>query len=124
VPEEPPEGLPDDPPEGRLLPADERGLAPDERELPADGERGAEVRPEPLRTDVDGRLLGAPAVDRLPPLDVGGRPEIDEPVGGTTIGLATDDRPELVLGAISWRLPVDVSGNTEPVAGAPYRVGR
>jgi hypothetical protein len=73
VPEEPPEGLPDDPPEGRLLPADERGLAPDERELPAD-DLGAEVRPELLRTDVDGPLLGTPAVERLPPLDDWGRP--------------------------------------------------
>jgi hypothetical protein len=124
VPEEPLEGLPDDPPEGRLLPADERGLAPDEWELPADGARGAEVRPELLRTEVDGALLGAPVVERLPPYDVEGRPEIDEPVGGTTTGLATDDRPELVLGAISCRLPVDGADGTEPVAGAPYMFGR
>jgi hypothetical protein len=117
--------VPDDPPDGRLLPEDARGDAPDERELPADGERGAEVRPELLRTEVEGRLLGAPAVERLPPLDGEGRPEIDEPVGGTTIGLATDDRPELVLGAISWRLlPEDEACGTEPVAGAPYMVGR
>jgi hypothetical protein len=45
-------------------------------------------------------------------------------VGGTTTGLVTDDRPELVLGAISWRLPVDEPDGTEPVAGAPYMVGR
>ncbi len=62
------------PPEDRLLPADERELPPDERELPTDRDRGAEVRPELLRVELGDRLLGARAVDRLLPVDVGERP--------------------------------------------------
>jgi hypothetical protein len=57
-------------------------------------------------------------------VEVGARPEIDEPVGGTTTGRVTVDRPELVLGATNWRpLAVD-PGCAERVGEEPYRVGR
>jgi len=71
--------------------ADERVLPPDERDGP---------------TEVNERPLGAVTEDRPREVDDGDRPELEIPVGGTTTGRLTDDRPELVLGATSCRPPM------------------
>lgn len=106
------------------LPADDRVLLPDDRDLPAALDRGADVRPGLLRTELGERPLGATADDRLLPEDVGARPYRAEPVRGTTTGRVTDDRPATDLGATSWRPPAVEPDGVEVVGEEPYVSGR
>lgn len=49
---------------------------------------------------------------------------MDEPEGGTTTGRDAEDRPENVLGAIGWRLPLLESDRVDVGGDEPYMVGR
>lgn len=150
APDDPPDGRRAAPPEGFELPpdgrdglTDDRGDAPEDRELPTEdgreglleGLRRTDEEPADLVEPAEGALLrggleadGVRTPEELVPEVIGAwRSVVDEPVGGTITGLEVEPRlPDEVRGAAGCRsvAPRTMPGD-EIVAGASlYMVGR